>query len=292
MNRLFKAVGISKQNFHQRMDRFLVIEEEKAQLRTIIRQIREDHPTMGAKVIYHMIRPTCMGRDCFIDFYNNEGFRVKKIRNYRKTTNSNGVVRFPNLLEGYELTGVNQVFVSDITYYEMRGRFYYLTFIMDLYSRKIKGYAASQTLRAVDTTIPALKKVLKTLPQDHKAIFHSDGGGQYYSKMFLALTKNRFNNSMCETVYENAHAERVNGTIKNSYVKPACPTNIRELTKVLQKAVYKYNDQRPHQSLGLLTPSQFEEMSLNYQQNFKKLTKEKRSKKENSYNCNHMFNIT
>ncbi len=272
------------------MDRFLTIEEEKAQLGTIIRQVREDHPTMGAKVLYHMIKPICMGRDRFIAFYNNEGFRVKKIRNYRKTTNSNGVIRFPNLIEGHELTGVNQVFVSDITYYEMEGRFYYLTFIMDLYSRKIKGYAASRTLRTVDTTIPALKSLLKVLPKGHKAIFHSDGGGQYYSREFLAITKERFHNSMCETVYENAHAERVNGTIKNAYVKPASPNNIKELTKELQKAVNKYNDQRPHQSLGMLTPSQFEEMAFNYPPKTKKSTKEKRSKKENSYNYNTMFN--
>lgn len=290
MNRVYKVVGMSKQNFRQRMDSFLVIEEEKAQLRRIIIQIREDHPTMGAKVMYHMIRPACMGRDRFINFYNEEGLRVKKMRNYRKTTNSNGVIRFPNLLETFELTGVNQVFVSDITYYEMGNRFNYLTFIMDLYSRKIKGYAASITLSTEDTTIPAIKMVLKTMPRGKKSIFHSDGGGQYYSKEFLALTKERFNNSMCETVYENAHAERVNGTIKNGYVKPTYPKNFRQLTRALKNAVNKYNDHRPHQSLGLLTPSQFEEKSINYPLNLKKLTKEKRNKKENSYNCNNMFN--
>lgn len=259
MNQVYRTIRISKQNFHQQLNRMLEMEEEKAMLRLVLDQIRRDHPGMGAKVIYRKIQPVCMGRDRFIAFYNEEGFRTKRIRNYRRTTNSNGVIRFPNLLLDYKLTGVNQVLVSDITYYEMSGRFYYLIFIMDLYSRKIKGHAASKTLRTVDTTMPAIKMVLKNLSNDHKLIFHSDGGGQFYSKQFLALTKGRFKHSMCESIYENAHAERVNGTIKNDYVKPYDPKDFRQLARMLKKAVSMYNDSRPHQSLGYMTPSQFEE---------------------------------
>ncbi len=69
--------------------------------------------------------------------------KVRRYRNYRRTTDSRGVKRFPNLIEGLELTGVNQAYASDITYYEIEKKFYYLTFIMDLYSRRIVGWNAS-----------------------------------------------------------------------------------------------------------------------------------------------------
>lgn len=290
MNQLYKAIGTTKQNIHQRLDCYLVMEEEKAILLPVMRQIREDHPGMGAKMMYEKLQTVCMGRDRFIDYYNEKGFKLQQTKNYRRTTDSSGVIRFPNYLEGRELTGVNQAFVSDITYYEINGRFYYLTLITDVYSRKIKGHKASKTLKTTDTTIPALKMVLKNLPPGKKPIFHSDGGGQYYCKEFLKLTEGRFINSMCECAYENPHAERLNGTIKNYYLKHWDPKDFNELTKMLDKAVDMYNNGRPHQSLGKLTPQQFEQSSIMYPQKIKILTKEKRSKKE-KFNNNNNENI-
>ena len=84
-----------------------------------------------------------MGRDKFERLCLENGFRVKKQKNFRVTTNSNDVVRFPNLIKDIEVTAVNQVFVSDITYYEMNGRFSYLTFIMDQYNREVVGSSES-----------------------------------------------------------------------------------------------------------------------------------------------------
>jgi transposase InsO family protein len=249
---------MSKQNFHQQLGRQLLQEEEKAQLLIIVRQIRDDHPTMGAKVMYRMIHPKSLNRDKFIEFYNQEGFKIKREKNYRRTTNSSGVIRFPNLILDFQLTAVNQIFVSDITYYQLSNRFYYLTFIMDLYSRMIKGYSVSKTLRTLDTTIPAVEMLMSKLPPRGNSILHSDGGGQYYSKDFLSITKGVFRHSMCETIYENAHAERINGTIKNSYIKPYNPRNFSELNKVCTAAIKKYNQFRPHQSLNYLSPLEFE----------------------------------
>ncbi|WP_051315454.1 DDE-type integrase/transposase/recombinase [Algoriphagus terrigena] len=98
-------------------------------------------------------------------WYRASGFMLAPKRNFRRTTDSSGVIRFPNLTESLELTHVNQAWVSDITYYELNGKFAYLTLIMDAYSRKIKGYQVSKTLRADDTTIPALRMAMKCLPQ-------------------------------------------------------------------------------------------------------------------------------
>lgn len=280
MNQLYRAIGTTKQNVHQRLDHSLRLAEEQTLLLPLMHQLRQEHPRMGAKMMYEKLTLACMGRDHFIHFYTESGFTLKVKNNYRRTTNSNGVIRFPNLLEGRELTGVNQAFVSDITYYEIQGTFYYLTFISDVYSRKIKGYQASRTLKTIQTSLPALKQVLKTEPIKG-AIFHSDGGGQYYCKEFLKVTEGSFINSMGESVYENAHAERINGTIKNDYLRPYGPQSFSELVKFLAKAVNNYNHHRPHQSLEKHTPQQVEEGVYKYTLKMKTITKELNSKNEN-----------
>ena len=261
MNQIYRWLGTSKQNVHQRLNKEIEREEEKEQLKVILQQVREDHPEMGCKVLYKKIKPETMGRDKFFEFYGKNGFKIVPKKSFRRTTDSSGVIRFPNLVKDRELTGINQVWVSDITYYEIKNKFYYLTFIMDQYSRRIIGYSASQTLKTVDTTIPALKMALPRISGEKKVkpIIHSDGGGQYYSKEFLSLTKGYLRNSMCINVYENPHAERINGTIKNSYLKGYDPTNFTELNKKLEKAVYMYNYEKPHSSIQDYTPVKYEQ---------------------------------
>lgn len=261
MNQVYRSIGTSRQNVHQRLNRDLHQMEEKEQLRGIIRQVREDHPSMGGRSLYVKLCPQTMGRDRFYSWYKSEGLMIKPRKNWRRTTDSTGVVRFDNLTNQIELTGVNQVWVSDITYYDIGDKFYYLTFVMDQYSRKIKGFQASSTLRAEDTTIPALKMAMKNLTAGQKPIIHSDGGGQYYSKSFLALTHGRFVNSMGKSAYENPYAERLNRTIKNGYLLPYNPDTFKKLQTDLSKAVNMYNNGKPHQALRGLTPKVFEMMS-------------------------------
>jgi transposase InsO family protein len=284
MNEIYRVIGMSKQNFHQVIDRMLMQQMEKEQMLIIIRQVRKDHPKMSCRDMYRLVRPQFMGRDRFEAFCFEEGYKVALKKNFRRTTNSLGVTRFPNLIQGLELTGVNQVWVSDITYYEMNNRFYYLTFIMDLYSRKIIGYSESVSLLTVDTTIPALNMAIRARKgyDLDGLIFHSDGGGQYYCKDFLKITGSiNIRNSMCESVYENPHAERLNGTIKNNYLYPYGPENRIELRAMLKKAVEMYNIQKPHGSLQGLSPVNFENISelLTENQLIKKRKKEAKKDK-------------
>jgi putative transposase len=260
MSQIYRWLNTTKQNIHQRLNKELERVGEEEQLKLILRQVREDHPQMGCKALYRKVNPQTMGRDKFFDFYRNYGFKITPMKSFKMTTDSTGVIRFPNLVAGRELTGINQVWVSDITYYEMNSKFYYLTFIMDQYSRRIIGYNASYTLRTQDTTIPALKMALTRLTgnEEVKPIIHSDGGGQYYSKEFLSLTGRHLRNSMCKNVYENPHAERINGTIKNSYLKGYKPSSFNDLTKKLNKAVYMYNYEKSHSSINHCTPIAFE----------------------------------
>lgn len=258
MNQIYRAIGISKQNIHQRMSRELTHQDEKAQLTELVEQVRQDHPEMGAKVLYTKLKPVNMGRDRFLDWYREQGFTIRPRKNWRRTTDSSGVIRFANLSDSVELNGVNQFWVSDITYFEMADRFYYLTFVMDRYSRKIKGFHASSTMSTEDTTIPALKMAMRELSPGQRPVIHSDGGGQYYSRSFLNLTDGRLINSMGKTAYENPHAERLNRTIKNSYLHHYRPDSEKQLKLSLRKAVRMYNEGKPHMALKGKTPQQFE----------------------------------
>jgi putative transposase len=235
--------------------------ETTGYLERMITEIRIDHPTMCFRAMYYKIKPMGIGRDKFEQLCKKLGFKRERKINYARTTNSNGVIRFENLMTGLVLTRVNQAFCSDITYFEVNNRFYYITLIMDCYSRRILGYSASDRLTTVATTLPALKMVMKNIGQKipEGIIFHSDGGGQYYDKEFLNITtKHKFKNSMCEFAYENGKAERLNGIIKNNYLRHWIIRSFKELIIQVGRAVLLYNTAKPHKALKYKTPVDFE----------------------------------
>lgn len=261
MNQLYQVISITKQSFHQMLKRREIYLDASEQVLWLVNRVRANHPCMSARDIYFKLNPPGIGRDKFEQLCFDSGYRVKKRKNFRSTTDSRGVTRFPNLAKTAELTAINQLFVSDITYYEMGGKFYYVTLIMDLFNREVVGFSASKSLRTEDTTVPALVLAQKNRGQASLkgAIIHSDGGGQYYSKEFKKITKKlKMANSMTEeTVYENAHAERLNGTIKNSYLYCYGPETFEELQKELKRAVYMYNNGKPHKALSRMTPVEY-----------------------------------
>lgn len=264
---------MSKQSLHQRLDRELRHQSYQHQLLFLIYQIRADNPSMGARDMYYLLQPAHLGRDKFEAFCKDQGFCSRRILNYRRTTNSTGVIRFPNLTTNLQLDRINQVWVSDITYFELNNTFYYLTFIMDAFSRRILGYHVSNRLFTTQTTLPAIKMALEVRKEMDLTgtIFHSDGGGQYYEKEFLTLTqKMKMINSMCEYPWENGKAERINGIIKNNYLNHRKINNYDELKKEVDRSVQLYNQHKPHIGLKRLSPIKFENLYLYNENNSNK----------------------
>lgn len=239
--------------------------EETIYLQQLIADIRIDHPTLNCKAMYYKINPTIMGRDKFEKLCADLGFTIERRKSRHITTDSTGVIRFDNLLKDMTLTRINQAYSSDITYYEINDVFYYITFVIDCFSRRILGYAVSHRLSTEQTTLPALKMAIKNrnneLPEG--IIFHSDGGGQYYCKAFLKLTgTHKFKNSMCEFSYHNGMVERLNGVIKNNYLKFKIIKTYHQLVKEVDCIITLYNNERPHKSLKYKTPIQYEKELL------------------------------
>jgi transposase InsO family protein len=87
--------------------------------------------------MYAKLQPEGMGKDHFEEFCKIYGFSVVRRINPCRTTDSNGVVCFDNLLEGLVFSYINEVWSSDITNYEVASCFYYLTLIMDCFSIRI-----------------------------------------------------------------------------------------------------------------------------------------------------------
>lgn len=261
LNSFFASIGTTRQSFHAKLDRQLSRNEAMAQLLVIVGEVRKDHPGMNLRDLHRLINPEFIGRDAFERYFMGMGYGVKMKKAFRRTTDSSGVIRFDNLVDGFELDGVNQIWVSDITYYRIGESFYYLTFIMDMYSRRIVGYSISKNLRTVYTTIPAIAKAMGTRKDVSLKglIFHSDGGGQYFSNEFTKLTsKAGIINSMGVSCYENPNAERLNGIIKNNYLKHYAPINFEQLVRMTDKAVKMYNTQKPHGALEKMNPVDFE----------------------------------
>lgn len=231
----------------------------------MVYQIRSDHPTMCVRDMYYKLSPKDLGRDAFEAVCRQEGLLSKRPKNWCKTTDSNGVIRFEDLKKDLTVTAMNQLWQSDITYFLLADRFYYITFIQDAYTKVIVGHHTSINLSTEATTLAALKMALARYKQYDltELIFHSDGGGQYFDKGFLALTaKMKFRNSMCEYAWENGMAERLNGVIKNNYLKHRSIQNFDELTKEVDRSVSLYNNDKPHATLKRKTPRQVEKKSL------------------------------
>lgn len=262
MNALYDYCRISKQGHYKS-----VLSEIQWQLTEelvvgLIMQVRDVHPAMGLRTMYELCQPESVGRDAFISIGLFYGFRAKIFRNRARTTFSSPFSRYRNLLTNKVLDNVNQLWTSDLTYFKVSEQDFYIVLIMDVYSRLIIGYSVADNMRAENNT-NALKMALRKRGIrnfNHELIHHSDRGGQYISDQYTDLLKqSQIRISMCDVVYENAHIERVNGTIKNQYLSHWNITTSKQLKVQVKRAIDTYNTKRPHAAHRGRTPDAFEQ---------------------------------
>lgn len=263
--RLCRLLGLTRQAYYQHFWQAEASSIEESLVLEKVYAIRKDHRVMGGRKLYeklysflleHQIK---MGRDAFFDLLAKNNLLVKKRRRRFITTFSNHWLnKWPNLIREMEINRINQLWVSDITYWKIGERYSYISLITDAYSHKIVGYHLAQTLESVET-IKALHMAMNQLPNQLLAtlIHHSDRGVQYCSENYIKLLQNRgIKISMSENgdPLENAIAERINGILKSEYLKHYQSKTIQEANELLELAVKLYNQDRPHFSIGLLTP--------------------------------------
>ena len=269
LNSLYRVIGVSKQAVNQAKKRQDAFDKELIMLFNLADQIKEMHPGCGVEKMYYTINPKFIGRDKFCEIFLEYGYRVKKIKNYQRTTYS-GETYYKNLIEGMAIRRPFQVIQTDITYFSLNESHYYLVFIIDVYTRQIVGFSVNDNLR-LEGNIIALKMALKNMVYEpYEVIHHSDRGSQYISKRYTKLLKDKkIHISMGKVAYENPYAERINGIIKNEYLKRWQIADFNDLKKKVKKAVDHYNNKRLHRAFKMkYTPLDFyqKEVYLNTQE--------------------------
>lgn len=274
MKDLYDLAGGSRQAVHKFEKR---VRDRKAVPYKIFKQvdrIRKAHPRAGCRKMAVELCEPGWGRDKIENMLLDTGYRLRYKRRYQKTTQRQHLYHYPNLIAGLQIDDINQVVQTDITYYLLKDRFYYLTFIIDVYSRCIIGYATSKTLQAI-ANIKALKMLLRRRKRyDLKAmIHHSDKGSQFIDARYRGLLNdNEVRISMCDMAWENAYAERINRTIKEEYLDGWYIKDYHHLQQLVQKAVNHYNHERKHKNLNRMTPHEFEKSIISIpKENRKKL---------------------
>lgn len=273
MKEVYEVAGVSKQALHQHRIRQLGKTYKVNEFFEQADKIRKGHPGVGCRKMALDMVCKGWGRDKIERFLLDNGYRVYYPPNYTRTTWAQHEMYFPNLIEGLELNNINQVVQTDITYYRIAERHYYIVFLIDVYSRRIVGHAVSKTLEA-EGNIKALSRMLSMRKDESIAqlIHHSDRGSQYIDKEYLRmLNKKSVQISMCKEAWENAYSERINRTIKEEYLDGWQIRDFATLSRCVNKAVYHYNHKRKHDSLNRQTPIDFE-------RNVKNLDESKRPK--------------
>lgn len=226
-----------------------------------VREIRNKQPRIGGKKLYIMLNKSGIkiGRDKLFNLLRDNNMLIKIKKKYVRTTNSYHRFRkYPNLIKELNITGPNQVWVSDITYIDTFEGFCYLALITDAYSRKIVGYDLSDSLDA-EGCQRALKMALEGLREPYKLIHHSDRGIQYCSYEYVRILESRnVRISMTEVDHasENALAERVNGILKLEFMLGEKLPSKQVAKELTVEAITTYNELRPHMSINYEIPTQ------------------------------------
>lgn len=262
MNSLYAMVGITKQGHYKRLKLREETHRKKEHLIEAATLIRTDHKKMGCRKMIDKIKPVGIGRDRAEKLLLENGFRVPRKLSFHRTTYA-GDRFYDNLITGINVTRKNQVFVSDITYIPVGYKEnYYLTLVLDVYLRKITGWSLSDTLRTEQTVYEAFKEAVKGIDNSELStlIFHSDKGSQYGSDMMKAeFASTGVRPSMGGKAWENAHAESLNGILKNEYINfEHSNISIKQATGMVKRWIYLYNNDRPHGSLKNMEPTKFE----------------------------------
>lgn len=273
MKDVYEVAGLTKQALHQHRIRQLQRGTEAYKFFEQADKIREEHPRAGCRKMALELRCKGWGRDKTEELLLQNGYRVYYPPDYTRTTYSQHHLYYPNLIEGLELNDINQVIQTDITYYRIKEKFYYLVFLIDIYSRRIVGHAVNKTLEA-EGNIKALRMFFTTRSgcSFSEMIHHSDRGSQYIDNEYRKLLNDKdIKISMCTEAWENAYTERINRTIKEEYLDGWEIKDYQTLSRNAAKAVKHYNNKRRHQSLGWKSPLQFEK-------DVEKLTNEQKPK--------------
>jgi len=258
-------MGIKRSTLYYRSKDKLDKKTKEAGIKNKIANISQEHPYYGYRRITAQLRrdKVIVNHKKVLRIMKEMGIQGRIKSKYIVTTNSKHNNRtYPNLIKDKEIIGINQVWSADITYIRILAGFVYLAAIIDIYSRKIVGYAIGKTLSS-ELTIAALNMAIATRNTDN-LIHHSDRGIQYTCKDYIKILKDngiRISMSGKGNPYDNAFAESLFKTIKQEEVYL---WQYETFFDVVERIPYfiedVYNNKRLHSSLGYRPPEEYERL--------------------------------
>lgn len=183
-------------------------------------------------------------------------------RPFARTTQSGHEMEvYLNVAGAMQLTGINQLWVADITYIRLRGEFVFLAVVLDRFSRCVVGWSLDRTLSA-RLTIRALQQAIEKRQPRPGLVHHSDRGVQYAAQEYVQLLRSHGmvpSMSRPANPYDNAACERFMRTLKQEEIDGRQYQNLEALQAQVEQFIEQYyNRQRLHSALGYQTPEQFE----------------------------------
>lgn len=259
-------MGMARSTFYYRAQGPCVLQEiEEADLRDRIEQVVVEYPRYGYRRVTHHLRREGfkVNHKRVSRIMREESLQCQVKRHWVKTTDSDHPYRvYPNLLKGLRATRPNQAWVADITYIRILTGFFYLAVILDLFSRKVIGWALSKSIDT-EMTLMALRMALVERRPPWGCIHHSDRGVQYAAHAYVEeLRAAGILISMARkgNPYDNATAESFMKTLKHEEVYL---WEYRTAQDVKQRVPYfleeVYNQKRLHSALGYCPPNEFEQ---------------------------------
>ncbi len=253
-------LGFTRSNFYYQPK----IDPSEDVLRAEIEQLAAQYPTYGYRRITHL-RVKAGYRVGYrrVSRLMKSGNLCVAVKRASETTHSiDGVRPWINHLKTLEVSRCDQVWVGDITYVRLKGRFVYLARFMDVFTRMISGWKLRQHL----TQSLTLKPLRAALRPSVLEIHHSDQGVQYLSNTYISVLKaHAIEISMARRgcPWENGYAERLIRTLKAEEVHLNDYQDIYEARDRISHFITQvYHQKRPHSALGYLTPLEFQQQNL------------------------------
>jgi len=265
VERMCQLAQVSRASFYRFLQERAPDEEEMA-LRTVIHEIFLEHKRRYGwpRVTKELQRRGMVVNHKRVQrLMKEDNLLAVQPRAFRVTTDAKHQLQvYLNLANRMQLTGLNQLWVADITYIRLQKEFVYLAVVLDAFSRKVVGWSLARTL---GTSLPkaALEMALTTRQPAPGLVHHSDRGVQYASAEYVqVLEQHGMTPSMSRPAnpYDNACCESFMKTLKREEVYANSYRDLEHLRANIEAFIeHYYNRCRLHSALGYQPPQEFEQ---------------------------------